>query len=78
MNHLELRQILNKKNIYLFDSYYRIIAYKLQSDSVQTGGGINNSIKSKLNKMKSKYISLLLESIVYDNEQRTQYILNHF
>lgn len=78
MNHLELRQILNKKNIYLFDSYYRIIAHKLQSDSVQTGGGINNSMKSKLNKMKSKYISLLLESIVYDNEQRTQYILNHF
>ena len=45
MNHLELRQILNKKNIYLFDSYYRIIAYKLQSDNIQTGGGINNSIK---------------------------------
>lgn len=80
---LTFKNILNKKQIHLFDSQYRIshVRYNnlIQSLPQYGGADINNSI-TLLNIINEKHHNLLnvfIQSLINNNQTRIKYILNN-
>ncbi len=79
MEYLEFKKFLNKNNIFLFDSNYRIAHYrfnKLQKNPVQIGGSIkNDNLINKLSKLNNNYLLHFINSLLDKNVEKTNYIL---
>lgn len=67
MNFLEFKKYLNNNNIYLFDSMYRIAYYRFNNINN------NNMIGGKLN---GNVLQHMIDSLLYNNKQKTNYILS--
>ena len=81
MNYYNFKKLLNKNNIILYDGNARIIHWKfnklfnLNQTNIQIGGNINN-YKIIINKLNKKnLIRNLIDSLIDDNINRTNYIL---
>jgi hypothetical protein len=75
----DYKNILNKNDIYLFDSYYRITYFRLNKmtkQNVQKGGSINK--KNIIHNLNSNQLSILVSSLLDNNETRINFILSNY
>jgi len=82
INFITFKNILNKNNIYLFDSHYRIAHFRYNqyiNNITQTGGTYIEStlFLSKINKKKASLLNHFIDSLITNNIIKTNFILTN-
>jgi hypothetical protein len=77
---IDFKNFLKKSNILLFDGEYRIAHYNYLQivNSLEQKGGSNNSsdfLANKIKKHGDNFFRIFIDSLVKNNTQRIEYIL---
>jgi hypothetical protein len=72
----EFIQFLKNNSIHLFDAQYRIAHFRFKNLNFQNGGGIGNDI-NVLKKLNKCYLTHFIDALIYNNQNRINWILNN-